>query len=72
MLEKQPAARQQMPRCACNDRADGVEAVGAAVGECLRRLEAQVAARKVRVARRDVGRIRDDQVEAPPADRLVP
>ena len=47
----------------------GVKAIGAGHQRRLR-LEAQV--REVRIARRDVRRVGDDQVEAPARDRAKP
>src|SRR6185312_2155628 len=72
VLEEERAARREMAAGAGNDRADRIEAVGASVGERLSRLEAQVAVGEVRIAARDVRRVRDDQVEAAAGDRAVP
>src|SRR6185369_16894810 len=57
VFEQQPAARPQVRRRRCDNRADGIEAVGAG-RECGERLETQVAPLQVRVCLSDVRWIR--------------
>src|SRR5687768_13007331 len=71
VLEGEPAARGQVLGRAGDDGADASEPVGA----CDKRrsgLEAQIPLREVRIARGDVGRVGDDQIETAAAERGKP
>lgn len=62
VLQQQPAAGYEMCRGAGDDDAQVVETIGAG-GQCLLRLEAQIALLQVVIGRCNVGRVRDDQIE---------
>src|SRR6516225_782071 len=71
MFEQQPAAGPEMRGRVARDDADRVESVGAG-GERTGRLEAQIALLQVGVARCDIRRIADDDIETHVAECAAP
>ena len=63
MLDQQPAAGPEMALGLRDNQADRGQAVGSG-GKCQRRLEAQVALRKMRIIQGDVRRIGDNEIES--------
>ncbi len=69
MFQQQPALRYQVLRGLTHDGLEGGQAVATGT-QGLRRLVSQSC--EVRVVRRDIGRVADHQIEAPPLQRLPP
>src|SRR5258706_15180190 len=72
VFDHEPAAGFEVRRGAGDEGADRIEAVATPSAKCGRGLETQVSLAEVRVAARDIGRIRNDEVESPAGERRVP